>query len=409
MAWLWSGLACLAPGCTRPAPEASRGGAEPIPLAGSELFTAPSDRAFASWPPPGFAVPAVAAGDELPPAGPTTAPPAEPPGKLAVRQAREALGRLDFDAAEGALAAAIEADPGYIPARYELARARALRRNPEAAVEALTGLADLARTAPHARQLLDEARVDPDFKDLRSLPAFRELTGATLIRLTWTPGDAQAEARAQALAATLERGRWEVRLGASSEPAAGPAAAPSSGLPGDEPALAADEVRVPRGDAVAARVVKHLSLLAGGLPGAIEGPAGSAGPGIEIRLAGSGSAGLAPPLEVASTLDLATWHGVPLTARSNGAMHTLTLRPTGFFSWRIVGPAGRDEARSGRFALSGSELRLQFKAVVETPAAPDAPATTETRSDLALALPVSATADALRLGDLRFIRASQTP
>ncbi len=363
-----------------------------IAAAGEVLFDPPPEQAFEAWPPDGFGPAEGGAADAEPAGVPEAVTRAEDAGAQALAkalgEAREALGRLDFATATELLTGVLEGQPEHLPARYDLARAHALARRPNDATAALGVLGELARSAPHARQLLDNARVDPDFKTLRTTLTFRELTGATPLRITWVAGDTEAERRAQTLADALERDRWEVRLAA-----VGPDAAEGF----------VEGLAVRPNDTVARRVVRRVALLAGGLP-VSDDPAAPADAPITIRLVGGGPQAEAAAPTPGVAVDLVPWQGTELKATAQGAMHALKLRATGFFEWRIVGPSGQQEQRRGKFEQAGGELRLTFRATRDTLAADGSGATTETRDKERLNLPLGLEGDALLVGDLRFTR-----
>jgi hypothetical protein len=371
-----------------------------IAAAGEGLFAPPPVTAFETWP-PSQAFGGDAGSTSVEAQSPTSGASPEEVAAMAaasdVSAAREALGRLDFAAATTILAGVLETQPDNIPARHVLARVHALAGRPDEAMAALAVLGARARQTPHARQLLDDARVDPDFKALRRMPAFRDLTGATAVQVSWVAGDVAGEARARQLAEALERDRWEARLEV---------------VPADRQTGFAEGLLVNPTDAVARRVAHRVAVLSGGLKVA-EGAEASADVPIVARFAGRGP-GEAPSTEEAEVVkavpapqrvtDLTPWHGVELKATADGAMHALKLRPTGFFEWRVVGPAGRQEVRRGKFELTADELRLSYRLTVDAPAQGENGPTTETREGEQQRLVLGQDGDALLVGGLRFAR-----
>ena len=112
------------------------------------------------------------------------APSAEPDPKAARASYRSGVKlykRRKNSAALAKFLNAADEDPVYAPPLYMAARAYVRLRKPQAAVSSLLGLR--AINSQTARDLIEKAGTDEEFRSIRQIPAFKSLTGVALIQI----------------------------------------------------------------------------------------------------------------------------------------------------------------------------------------------------------------------------------
>ncbi len=271
--------------------------------------------------------------------------------------------------------ASLAAWPASPYARYNLACARAQMGDADAALRALAVLSYLAAregsAAAGAADRLRAARADKDLEALRADPRFRRLTGATEIVVAWVPGAdgaPAAKARAKEVADLLTQAKW-------------PAKVPTVAWNRMRPARA---VEVRADDPIAARAAAEVASVLGvaEVDARREWPADA--PPIVVYLGGGEADGgtLEPEPEpdaeqdpngtgtAGSATTLSDFVGRPLRATVNGAVETLELRATGYFTWQRAEPDDARRIRTGRWKTDGATLALSYKETRERAAPP---------------------------------------
>jgi len=269
---------------------------------------------------------------------------------------------------------AIEGAPAFAFSRYNLACALALERQTDEALFQLAVLAHLAKRDSAAVDRLAAARIDADFELLRADPRFRALTLATPILVTWagsTPASPQDQQEARSVHKHLRDARWGTQL--ASTPWQLPIGVSKLLL-----RARADDVDVAAAQAVRAALEKRS-------PGQFtfepEAALPSGGPPIVLIIAthplsddaSSAETQPHPTLAEPATDDpeapdttentpnsgpigdrLKAYLGKRLSARIDGALETLELKPTGFFSWDKKATDGSSTRRQGRWTLANA-------------------------------------------------------
>ncbi len=312
----------------------------------------------------------------------------ELPMSAAQREAARALNktglekhrRLQLAEAIADYREAIVRAPPFAFSRYNLACALALERQVDEALFQLAVLAHLAKRDTSAADRLAAARVDADFELLRADPRFRALTLATPIMVTWagsTPKSPLDQQEARAVHKVLRDGRWASQL--ATTPWQLPIGASKLML----------RARADEYDTAAAEAIR--TILEKARPGQFifepNAALPSGGPPIVLIIATHPLADDAPIAEPGTEADpllapspedidlpgdfptpaepsdaggplgdrLKAFLGKRLTARVEGALETLELKPTGFFNWEKKAADGSSTRRQGRWALSRAE------------------------------------------------------
>lgn len=295
----------------------------------------------------------------------------EPVGEEARGKARRlhAKGRrrhrkLKVPAAIEAYEKALESWPRFERARFDLARALALRGRTD---EAMTQLRLLdALGTDKAEDLLREARVSTDFETLRRNDDFRALTHHVAVGIRASPGT--PEGTVDEIVAALRRAR-----------------VPARALDAADEAVERTTLRVHPEVSGAEAMARSVEEELAELRIRRREVEGVSRPGLVLILAPDA----APETDPASSLRTPRdFVGHALTARHEGWVEHLELEETGFFTWKRVGPDGKRISRTGRYVLdipdegdaaaaedgAGSgdsadagELRLDYRRVVETP------------------------------------------
>ncbi len=286
--------------------------------------------------------------------------------------------RLDLRAAIADYLAALERWPGHHFSNYNLACAYALTGAPERALTRLALLASLAALGDEAaEERLRAARVDPDFDALTRDPRFRALTGYAPITVTWA-ASLDRRRDAERLAGELRGGRIPARAAAApwgdevDRPTiycrAGDAVAEAAA---DELREALDLGRTDRAERFDLEAARPLVLVLPGDPARRLEPASSiAAHHVAVSDGRADDDLVAGRRDVTATAParrFADLIGARLITRRGGTVRTLKLKPTGFFTWDIVEPDGRRIARTGRYALKGDSLALDYKERREEP------------------------------------------
>ncbi|TNF30189.1 MAG: hypothetical protein EP329_14115 [Deltaproteobacteria bacterium] len=285
--------------------------------------------------------------------------------------------RLELEAAIRDYQQALEAWPGHAFSNYNLACAYALTGHPEDALRHLAILSAIGDDTARSRLL--SARTDADFDAMLDDPRFREVTGYAPVYVTWSPGvdrrlDAQRIAtalRGVHVAAKATPTEWDTRytrptlLVREGDAVAARAAAEVKA------AVSLGTIDYIESTAMDPRKVVVLVLPA---PGDAPPDEGTGDEGAGDEGVGDASAAVAVRGDARSLSDLI---GVRLTARSDGTVQKLLLKPTGFFEWEIATPDGGRTLRRGRYAVKGDALALSYREDVQTPG-PD-PTTPEVR------------------------------
>ena len=275
---------------------------------------------------------------------------------------------------------AIERAPPFAFSRYNLACALALERQVDEALFQLAVLAHLAKRDTSAADRLAAARVDADFELLRADPRFRALTLATPIMVTWagsTPKSPLDQQEARAVHKVLRDARWASQL--ATTPWQLPIGASKLML-----RARADELDTAAADVIRATLERarpgqfifepNAALPSGGPPivliiatHPLADDAPIAEPGTEVEPLDAPSpdtpeapdspAVLPDPSDPAAPIGdrLKAYLGKRLSARVEGALETLELKPTGFFNWEKRAADGSSTRRQGRWALTRAE------------------------------------------------------
>jgi tetratricopeptide (TPR) repeat protein len=314
----------------------------------------------------------------------------ELPMSAAQREAARALNktglekhrRLQLAEAIADYRLAIERAPPFAFSRYNLACALALERQVDEALFQLAVLAHLAKRDTSAADRIAAARVDADFELLRADPRFRALTLATPIMVTWagsTPKSPLDQQEARAVHKVLRDARWGSQL--ATTPWQLPIGASKLLL-----RARADELDSAAAEAIRAALEKsrpgqfifepNAALPSGGPPIVLiiathpladDAPGGepeteptTPDPAVvtpEAHDAPTVSPDPSDPSDVATPIGdrLKAYLGKRLTARVDGALETLELKPTGFFNWEKKATDGSSTRRQGRWALTRAE------------------------------------------------------
>ena len=307
--------------------------------------------------------------------------------------------KQDLRGAVSSYQEALQAWPGHILARYNLACALSLLGDSDAAIVELQRLYDMNEAGADAEESLAKARIDADLTSLHKDPRFRKITLSTEIVVTFARGDATAEADARRAHSALSNAHWPAKL--AGEDALDSAAGPV--------------VEALESDMVAAKAVTEIGRLAG-MTRVVLVPRMA---GASIRIVYPGAAAPAPE-DVASIDDpvpsptpvdndpdgtsVDSWFGPRLTATHDGKTHQLQLKATGFFEWRITDASGRLEVRLGRYRATNAAIAFTFRRTVTTPTEGDDQPDIAVDEDLTVEHAVAASSSALSLDGLSFHR-----
>lgn len=311
---------------------------------------------------------------------------AKPPGQVAQDEARalnksglEKLKQKLYDEAIATYRQALEAWPGHVYSRFNLACALTLTGRTDEALGALQILWRMAATSTGAADRLKAARIDKDFEPLRKDPRFRTLTGATDIVVAWSRDGDKTEAKR--LAEVLRTAKWAAK-------SSGRAWNASEAMPREPTVLYRED------DAVAARSAAEVAAALGvdGIRAEPAGPLPPEAPPIVVWLGGgaeppdgdappddgppsheppSHEPGDAPPSHEPGAEapgergEVADFIGVRVFAGSGGDRASFELQPSGFFLWDELRD-GAHTKRSGRYQVRGTKLALTFEERVET-------------------------------------------
>jgi hypothetical protein len=251
---------------------------------------------------------------------------------------------LDFTKAIEKYRAALNAWPGHLYARYNLACALQLQRRPQEALDSLAILHGLQDRG--GLDLLREARLDDDFSGARSELRFRELTGYLPVEVTL--GADGASARLDPMVTKLRT----IHIPATSGDR-WPNAVERDTLyvraEDNDANDMADEVA----DALGAQLERHVN--------ARLGPRRP----IVLVLANTPTA---PPKKVEDAEHSPeAFIGVPLTREENGVLDRLHLKERRFFTWETRHDDGRRVGRTGTYYFLREQLHLDFQETTETP------------------------------------------
>jgi hypothetical protein len=308
----------------------------------------------------------------------TASPQAQKDAAQANRRGLKRHRNLDLKAAIEAYEAGLNAWPGHLFSRYNLACAQALAGDQNAALRHLAVLS--AGEIPQAADRLRAARVDPDLESLRRNDVFRALTRYASVEVSWSPSLPDS----QAAVALVDRLRRE-----------------------DIPAHEGREWRKDLPETTLYVAIDHSIAQSVG----DEIIAANATPANRIDsrflndnrpivlVIGSGETSGAPTDPGTTSLD--TMIGERMTSKHDGIEEEFLLKPTGFFVWNVRTADGMRVEKTGRYSLKGQALHLDFQMTSTRPGHPPEVTVEQGRRENHV---LTITGGALLIGSTRFTR-----
>ena len=252
--------------------------------------------------------------------------------------------KLELKGAIQAYEAGLEAYPGHLFSRYNLACARALSGEAESALKELATISLVP--GEHAQARLKAARVDPDFESLWANLDFRALTSFAPVEVSWSPSIADPQA-VVTLVDLLRRAEIPAHEGREWR----------KDLEATTLYVAIDHT-IAQG--VASEVLESKAIDAKRVDSRFLNEKRP----IVLVLGASGDG----PKNTSLSLD--DLIGKRLTATQEGAQEEFLLKPTGFFVWTQREANGTRIEKTGRYSLDGEALHLDFRVTTTSSGSP---------------------------------------